>query len=95
MNTKPLLAALVLLAAAGVAIAQTPARPAPATAAKAGPPSGYLGQSAPDTYKILPAAPTPGTIRYQADRSTFLATRSLKDTPAGPWRSTMSQFPAR
>lgn len=67
------LAALVLLAAGGAAIAQT--------GAKAGPPSGYLGQAAPDTYRILPPAPVAGTIRYQADRSTFLATRSLKDTP--------------
>jgi acid phosphatase (class A) len=74
------LAALVLLAAGGAAIAQTGARPAPAPA-KAGPPSGYLGQTAPDTYRILPPAPVAGTIRYQADRSTFLATRSLKDTP--------------
>lgn len=81
MRTKPVLAAVVLLAAAGVAIAQPPAKPAPAAAAKAGPPSGYLGQSAPDTYRILPLAPVAGSIRYQADRATFLATRSLKDSP--------------
>ncbi len=70
------LAALALIAAGGVALAKDKAEPA-----KVGPPSGYLGQSAPDTYKILPPAPVPGTIRYQADRSTFLATRSLKDSP--------------
>jgi acid phosphatase (class A) len=71
-------AAIMILAAGGAAIAKPPAKtasaPAPATA-------GYLGTSAPDTYRILPPAPMAGTIRYQADRSTFLATRSLKDSP--------------
>lgn len=55
----------------GTAIAQAP-KPVQA---------GYLGEAAPDTYKILPIAPKPGTIRYEADRKAFLATRSLKDTP--------------
>jgi len=58
-------------AASGAALAQQ-SKPAP---------TGYLGEAAPDTFKILPPAPTPGTIRYQADRATFLATRSLKDSP--------------
>ncbi|WP_312164898.1 phosphatase PAP2 family protein [Phenylobacterium sp.] len=66
------LAAALALAASGAALAQQ--HPAPE-------PSGYLGEAAPDTYKILPPAPTPGTIRYQADRSAFLATRALKDSP--------------
>jgi acid phosphatase (class A) len=35
----------------------------------------------PDTYQILPPAPLPGTIRYEADRKMFKATRKLKDTP--------------
>ncbi|WP_374577968.1 phosphatase PAP2 family protein [Phenylobacterium sp.] len=60
------------LAVGGVALAEQ-AKPAAET--------GYLGEAGPDTYKILPPAPVPGTIRYQADRSAFLATRSLKDTP--------------
>ncbi|HEX5379641.1 MAG TPA: phosphatase PAP2 family protein [Phenylobacterium sp.] len=72
--------AVAALAATGVAIAQSPAAKAPMSPAPAAR-SGYLGETAPDTYKILPPAPTAGTIRYQADRSTFLATRSLKDTP--------------
>ena len=42
---------------------------------------GYLGDAGPDTLRILPPAPTAGTTRYEADRTTFLATRSLKDTP--------------
>jgi acid phosphatase (class A) len=78
------LAAAALIAAAGVAIAKEkapPPVPAKAEAAKAGPPSPYLGETAPDTYKILPPAPVAGTIRYQADRSAFLATRSMKDGP--------------
>jgi acid phosphatase (class A) len=35
----------------------------------------------PDTYKILPPAPVAGTTRYEADRTVYLQTRSLKDTP--------------
>lgn len=65
------LAAAGVLALMGPAAAQQPPQA----------PAGYLGEAAPDTYKILPPAPVPGTIRYQADRATFLATRSLKDTP--------------
>ena len=64
-------AGLLVATAGGAAMGQHP----PAA------PKGYLGEAAPDTYKILPPAPTPGTIRYQADRATFLATRSLKDSP--------------
>lgn len=64
------LAAAAALAVGGIALAEQQAKP-----------RGYLGEAAPDSYKILPPAPTPGTIRYQADRSAFLATRSLKDSP--------------
>lgn len=64
-----------VVAAGGVAIAKEPAPPAAAST------TGYLGSAGPDTYKILPPAPVAGTIRFQADRSTFLATRSSKDTP--------------
>ena len=48
--------------------------------AAAGPPSstGYLGNAVPDTLKILPPAPVAGTTRYEADRTTFLATRKLQ-----------------
>lgn len=59
---------------AGAALAQAPQAPKPPT-------GGYLGASAPDTYRILPQAPVAGTIRYEADRKAFLATRNLKDTP--------------
>ena len=64
------LAAAAALAVGGIALAEQQAKP-----------RGYLGEAAPDSYKILPPAPSPGTIRYQADRSAFLATRSLKDSP--------------
>ena len=60
---------------AGAAVAQT------APAAKPSPSRGYLGEAAPDTLKILPAAPKAGDIRDRADRAAFLATRPLKDTP--------------
>lgn len=72
--------ALVLASLAGVAIAQAPAA-GPAMSPVAARPAGYLGDAMPDTLKILPPAPTPGSIRYQADRATYLATRSLKDGP--------------
>jgi acid phosphatase (class A) len=42
---------------------------------------GYLGAALPDTYKILPPAPVAGTSRYETDRTIYLQTRSLKDTP--------------
>ena len=71
------LSIVAAMAAGGVALAQQ-SKPAQA------PPAGYLGEAGPDTYKILPPAPTPGTIRYQADRATFLATRSEKDSAR--WR---------
>jgi acid phosphatase (class A) len=46
------------------------------------PPAPYLtGAMSPDTYKILPPAPLPGTARYEADRKMFLGTRGLKDGP--------------
>lgn len=41
-------------------------------------PGGYLTGSPPDTYAILPPAPVPGTTRYEADRTIFLATRKLE-----------------
>lgn len=33
------------------------------------------------TAELLPAAPKPGTARYEADRQVFLATRKLQDSP--------------
>ena len=68
----------ILALGAAITLLGTGATLAQAEAPK---PVGYLGDAGPDTIRILPPAPTPGTIRYQADRSAFLATRSLKDTP--------------
>ena len=46
------------------------------------PPVGYLsGAEAPDTIRILPAAPAVDSARGQADRAVFRATRALKGTP--------------
>jgi len=61
------------LTAGAVAAQQLAVAPKPGAA-------NYHNGQGPDTAKILPPAPTPGTIRYQADRATFLATRSLKDS---------------
>ena len=76
MNGKHLAATalLALTVAAGAAVAQAPQAPKP-------PSGGYLGASAPDTYRILPQAPVKGTVRYDADRKAFKNTRNLKDTP--------------
>lgn len=70
---------LVAIAAAATMIGAAPAlKTAPNPPAA---PQPYLGASAPDTYKILPPAPLPGTTRYEADRTIYLETRKLKDTP--------------
>jgi acid phosphatase (class A) len=69
----------VLGAVAAAGVAMSGAAPAPmAPPAKL---AGYLGAAMPDTYKILPPAPVAGTTRYEADRTIYLQTRSLKDTP--------------
>ena len=69
-------------AMAAAAVATIGAAPAPApTPMAAATTQGYLGDAAPDTYKILPPAPVAGTTRYEADRAIYLGTRSLKDTP--------------
>jgi acid phosphatase (class A) len=72
----------IAAAAAAVTLGAAPA-PAPKPAAPMAVPTaqGYLGDSAPDTYRILPPAPVAGTTRYEADRTVYLATRSMKDTP--------------
>ena len=42
---------------------------------------GYLGKTGPDTYAILPPAPTPGTPRWEADRAIYKATRAYQGSP--------------
>jgi len=51
------------------------ARPAPTA------PPGYLAASAVDMLKVMPAAPTTGDARDEADRRIFRETRAFKDTP--------------
>ena len=68
--------AVAVAAATMIGAAEAPApKPMPAG------PQPYLGAAAPDTYKILPPAPVAGSTRYEADRTMFLSTRKLKDTP--------------
>jgi len=71
---------LAAIAATAVTIGAAEA-PKPAPMAMPAGPQPYLGPAAPDTYKILPPAPVPGSTRYEADRTMFLATRKMKDTP--------------
>ena len=68
MRAKLFLATVCGLSLLGVAQAQSPP-----------PTGGYLGQAIPDTFRILPPAPVEGSVRAEADRQTFLATRKLKD----------------
>lgn len=72
---------LKLLIAAGLGALTLGAGPAPKVQPQAAHTDGYLGAAGPDTQRILPPAPVAGTTRYEADRTVFLATRSLKDTP--------------
>ncbi|MFV3126672.1 acid phosphatase [Niveispirillum sp. KHB5.9] len=59
------------------------------------PPSSYMAQDAIDLVAILPAAPRSGDARYEADRVTFRATRTLVDTPRWHWAvSDVSEAPA-
>lgn len=67
-------AKLVLTAAAALAMLGGAPAPAPA-------PAGYLADALPDTTRILPPAPAPGSTRWEADRAIFLATRQSQDTP--------------
>ena len=75
-------AKLLLTAACAVGLlGAAPNPPPPAPPPPGSPPpgsSGYLGGSAPDTYKILPPAPAPGSPRDEADRKIFKATRKLE-----------------
>jgi len=75
---RTLVIAATALATIGAAPVQAPAPQAPMAAPAV---HGYLGDAAPDGYRILPPAPIAGTTRYEADRSIYLGTRSLKDTP--------------
>jgi acid phosphatase (class A) len=77
MRIGLLTAAMALLAAA--APAETPARTSSGKPTPA--PAGYLADSLPDTIAILPPAPVAGSTRYEADRTLFLSTRRLRDTP--------------
>jgi len=83
MAWKMAIAAAAAAATVGAAQAPAPKPVPPATSSPMAAPTiqGYLGGAGPDTYKILPPAPVAGTTRYEADRTVYLATRSLKDTP--------------
>jgi len=66
----------VVMAASAALVGAAPAPRAPAP--------GYLGAALPDSVRILPPAPTAGGARYLTDRTLFLETRRLKDSPR--WR---------
>lgn len=78
-------AALAAVAVAGAALLTMGADPAPQTATAVMPVpqvKPYLGAAGlPDTLKILPRAPQPGEVRYEADRKMFLGTRNLAGSP--------------
>ena len=71
-------------AAAALAMGAAPA-PQPPAAPMAQPPAApartpYLGDAAPDSYRILPPSPAAGTPRDEADRQLFRQTRALQST---------------
>ncbi|MDB5475328.1 MAG: acid phosphatase [Phenylobacterium sp.] len=78
MKLGMLAAGAAVILGVGAAAAQQATQPAMAPAPKI---AGYLGEAAPDTYRILPPAPVPGDPRDQADRAIFKATRSYEATP--------------
>ena len=45
------------------------------------PTGGYLAGHEPDTVAVVPQVPTPGSVRDQADRDIFKATRALEGSP--------------
>jgi acid phosphatase (class A) len=71
----------LVMAVAAAAVLTMGADPAPSKPVPPPPPPYLVGPMSPDTYKILPPAPLPGTVRYEADRKMFLGTRNLKDSP--------------
>ena len=73
-----------------------PSRPAVAATPAPTPPQYYLS-AGPNAFAILPPAPVKGSIRYEADRQMFLATRARsrpRIRTAGRWRSTTTPPPA-
>ena len=73
-------AALALTMGAAIAQQAAPAAQQPGMT-RAPTVSGYLGDSAPDTYAVLPPAPTAGDPRDQADRALYKATRAYASDP--------------
>jgi acid phosphatase (class A) len=78
------------LAATAVALIGAAPTPDPTPPSPPPPLQGYLGKTGPDTYKILPPAPAPGSPRWEADRTIFKATRSYQGSP----RWTLAQVDA-
>lgn len=77
-----LVAAGMLLAVAGCATPPHAAADAVAATPAAATTAPYLpAAEMPSTVDILPAAPTAGTPRYEADRQVFLRTRALQGSP--------------
>jgi acid phosphatase (class A) len=74
-------AASALVVAVGAAAAQQPAPAQPGMTAAPPKATGYLGAAVPDTYAILPPAPTPGDPRDQADRTIYKQTRAYEADP--------------
>jgi acid phosphatase (class A) len=75
--TLTIMAALIAACSTVQQEAQAPAT-APVAAATPQPLSGYLAAGELDILSVLAPAPVEGSIRYEADRRTFLATRALE-----------------
>jgi acid phosphatase (class A) len=81
MKLGMLAAAAAVILGVGAAAAQQAAQPAMTPAPKL---SGYLGETVPDTYAVLPPAPAPGDPRDLADRAIYKATRAYETSARWP-----------
>lgn len=78
MKRGVLAAGAVLILVTGAAAQQPAPQPGMAPAPR---PTGYLGDAAPDTYAVVPPAPTPGDARDRADREIYKQTRRYERDP--------------
>ena len=78
MKLGVLAAGAALLVFTGAAAQQPAPQPGMTPAPR---PTGYLGDTAPDTYAVVPPAPTPGDPRDLADRAIYKQTRRYESDP--------------
>jgi len=76
----PLRTATLLLCLAAAGCATAPPGPPPVPEIRPGLPAGYLGRELPDSLRLLPAPPTPGTAAFANDQAVSRASQKLRGT---------------